>query len=236
MIKFKDFETTLKYNDKLNLKFWKSDNLKNSVRIALLNIAKKWAVFSNIPLSSIKDIILVGGNANYNYTQYSDLDVHIIVDKEKIFNCPDLLDDYLKDKKQLWSLTHDITIYGHDVELYAQDMKEVSPKNQGSFSLKHNKWINKPIKQKIDYNNILIKKKVKSFIDKIDYLIDTQSDNEHSLNKIKKKIREMRTSSIKKGGEYALENLVFKELRNLGYLNKLNKYINKIHDQSLSLR
>lgn len=235
MIKFKNFETTLKYNEKLNSKFWQNDNLKNNVRIALLNIAKKWAIFSNIPSSSIKDIILVGGNANYNYTQYSDLDVHIIIDKEKIFNCPDLLDDYLKDKKQLWSLTHDITIYGHDVELYAQDSKEISPKNQGSFSLKYNKWINKPTKEKIHYNDILIKKKVKFFIDKIDYLIDTESNDEQALNKIKRKIREMRLSSIKISGEYALENLVFKELRNLGYLDKLNKYINKVHDKSLSL-
>jgi len=236
MIAFKDFKTTLKYNDKLNTKFWKDDTLKSNVRLALIGIAKKWAEFSNIPSSSIKDIILVGGNANYNYTQYSDLDLHLLVDKKEIANCPDLLDDYLKDKKQLWSLTHDITIYGHDVELYAQDVSDSTPKNQGCYSIKNNKWITKPVKESVNLKDPLIKQKVKSFAERIDYLIDTKSDDVDSLNKIKTKLREMRSSSIRRGGEFALENLVFKELRNLGYIDKLSKYITQIQDQSLSLR
>lgn len=235
MIGFKDFKTTLKYNNELNSKFWQNEKLKGSVRTALMNIAKKWADFSNIPQSAIKDIILVGGNANYNYTQYSDLDLHLLVDKKQIANCPDLLDDYLKDKKQLWSLTHDVTIYGHDVELYAQDISDPTPRNQGCYSIKNNTWITKPVKEDVNLKDPLIKQKVKSFADRIDYLIDTQSDDQETLNKIKTKLREMRSSSIKRGGEFALENLVFKELRNLGYIDKLSKYITKIQDQSLSL-
>lgn len=235
MIGFKDFKTTLQYNDILNKKFWHNEKLVGSVKTALINIAKEWAEFSNIPGSSIKDIILVGGNANYNYTKYSDLDLHLLVDKSKIANCPDLLDEYLRDKKQLWSLTHDIKIYGHDVELYAQDISDPTPRNQGCFSLTKNTWITKPVKEKVNLQDPLLKQKVKSYIQKIDYLIDAKSDDKESLVKIKNKLREMRSSSIQKGGEFALENLVFKELRNLGYIDKLSKYITKIQDQSLSL-
>jgi len=236
MIAFKDFKTTLKYNNELNSKFWQKEILKSNVRSALMDIAKKWAEFSNIPTSSIKDIILVGGNANFNYTKYSDLDLHLLVDKKQIANCPDLLDDYLKDKKQLWSLTHDITIYGHDVELYAQDVSDPTPRNQGCYSIKTNKWISKPVKEIVNLKDPLIKQKVKSFADRIDYLINAKSDDHEALNKIKTKLREMRSSSIRRGGEFALENLIFKELRNLGFIDKLSKYITQIQDQSLSLR
>jgi hypothetical protein len=235
MIRFKDFKTTLQYNDKLNTKFWRNEKLLGSVRSALMKIAKEWAEFANIPESSIKDIILVGGNANFNYTKYSDLDLHLLVDKSKIANCPDLLDDYLRDKKQLWSLTHDIKIYGHDVELYAQDISDPTPRNQGVFSLTKNTWVTKPVKEKVNLNDPLIKQKVASFIERIDSLIDTRSDDVEPLRKIKEKLREMRSSSIQRGGEFALENLVFKELRNLGYIDKINKHITKAKDQSLSL-
>jgi hypothetical protein len=45
----------------------------------------------------------------------------------------------------------------------------------------------------------------------------------------------MRASAIQQGGEFALENLVFKELRNRGYLDKLSKYIVNLEDRKLSL-
>ena len=72
-------------------------------------------------------------------------------------------------------------------------------------------------------------------MERIDDLIDTQADDITVLNKLKEKIRTMRGSAIQRGGEFALENLVFKELRNRGYLDKLSKYIRTIEDRNLSL-
>lgn len=92
----------------------------------LLQIGNKWADFAKIPSNAVKDMILVGGNANYNYTRFSDLDLHLVVDKSQIADCPDLLDDYLRDKKKLWALVHDIKIYAHPVELYAQDERSTT--------------------------------------------------------------------------------------------------------------
>ena len=40
---------------------------------------------------------------------------------------------------------------------------------------------------------------------------------------------------IAKGGEFSFENLVFKELRNRGYLDKINKYEQGLKDKALSL-
>jgi UTP:GlnB (protein PII) uridylyltransferase len=82
---------TLQYHDELNPKFWENDQLKEEVREKLLEIADAWIEFAQIPTEAVVDVLFVGGNANYNYTNYSDIDVHILIDKDKMPDCPDLL-------------------------------------------------------------------------------------------------------------------------------------------------
>ena len=201
---------------------------------ALTKIAKEWADFANIPKSAIKDIILTGGNANYNYTKHSDLDLHLMVDKDAI-KCEGLLDDYLQSKKQLWALTHDITIKGQPVELYAQDYKDPFRKGQGIYSLEDLKWLQKPTKYKIDRNHPEVVRKVKEWMAIIDNLIDSKSDDKEAFRNIKNRLKGMRSGAIEKGGEVAPENLVFKELRNRGYLEKMSNYLRNLEDTDLSL-
>jgi hypothetical protein len=164
------------------------------------------------------------------------LDLHLLVDKKEIANCSDLIDDYLKDKKQLWALTHHVKIYGHDVELYAQDINESTPSDQGVFSLKRRVWVRKPVHKQVNLSDPCITEKVRYYMEKIDFLIDNRADDRDAFVKLKTKFREMRSSSIQKGGEFAVENLVFKELRNRGYLDKMAKHLRNLKDNSLSLR
>ena len=236
MKSFNDLRLTLMYHEDLNVKFWDGLTLRTEVRDKLLEIGYIWAEFAKIPQNAIQDIILVGGNANYNYTEYSDLDLHLVVDKDEIAACQtDFLDDFLRDKKRLWALTHDVTLYGQPVELYAQDIRDEIPRNQGTYSVLNQWWIQEPRKQYVDFTDPLLKQKVRDMMERIDDLIDTQADDITVLNKLKEKIRTMRGSAIQRGGEFALENLVFKELRNRGYLDKLSKYIRTIEDRNLSL-
>lgn len=236
MKSFNDLRLTLMYHEDLNVKFWDGLTLRTEVRDKLLEIGYIWAEFAKIPPNAIQDIILVGGNANYNYTEYSDLDLHLVVDKDEIAACQtDFLDDFLRDKKRLWALTHDVTLYGQPVELYAQDIRDEIPRNQGTYSVLNQRWIQEPRKQYVDFTDPLLKQKVRDMMERIDDLIDTQADDITVLNKLKEKIRTMRGSAIQRGGEFALENLVFKELRNRGYLDKLSKYIRTIEDKNLSL-
>jgi len=223
------------YNNKLNIKFWEDGVIRPEVKDKLMQIGNKWAEFSKIPSDAIKDFILVGGNANYNYTRFSDLDLHLVVDKSKIADCPELLDDYLRDKKKLWALVHDIKIYSHPVELYAQDENDPLPANQGVYSLTKNQWIMEPRKVEVDLTDPLLFRKVRDMMEKIDDLIENEADDPDVLKKLQKKIRDMRASAIQQGGEFALENLVFKELRNRGYLDKLSNHIRHLEDTKLSL-
>ena len=130
--KFLRESLTLQYHSELNPKFWVNIFLKDEVRKQLLEISKEWLKFAEIPTSAVEDIVLTGGNANFNYTDDSDLDVHIILNPKKIPNCSD--EEYFKDKKLIWSLTHDIEIYDTEVEVYAQLGKVKIPDNQGVYS------------------------------------------------------------------------------------------------------
>ena len=231
----KELKLTTQSHDTLNPKLWKDKKIDAEVYRALDKIGKEWATFANIPSKAIKDVIVVGGNANYNYTDQSDIDLHLIVDKEEI-DCQGLLDDYLQSKKQLWALTHDIRVKGHPVELYAQDEGDPFRKDQGIYSLRSGKWLQEPTQHRCSPSHPEVKRKTQDFMSLIDSLVDSKTDDIDSLKKLKNRLKGMRAGAIEKGGEYAPENLVFKELRNRGHLNKLNQHLRNLEDKALSLK
>ena len=71
-------------------------------------------------------------------------------------------------------------------------------------------------------------------MDRIDFLIDLE-DKRSSLQNTKDKIMKMRKAGLERKGEFAEENLIFKTLRNTGYIGKLNDIIRNEYDQSVSL-
>ena len=230
-----ELKLTLRSHDKLNPNLWNGDKMKPEVWRALNKIGKEWADFANIPDSAIRDVIVTGGNANYNYTDLSDIDLHLVVDKGKI-KCQGLLDDYLQSKKNLWALTHDITVKGQPVELYAQDYRDPFRQGQGIYSLQSHKWLQEPTKYRINRSHPEVVRKTKEYMNIIDGLIDSKSDDKDAFRKLKNRLKGMRASAIEKGGEVAPENLVFKELRNRGYLDKMSKYLRDLEDKDLSLK
>ena len=232
----KELKTTLQSHDTLNPKLFNDKKkLDPEVWQTLNKIGKEWASFANIPAAAIKDVIVVGGNANYNYTKHSDIDLHLVVDKKGI-KCQGLIDDYLQSKKQLWALTHDITVKGQPVELYAQDYRDPFRQGQGVYSLRTNRWLQEPERVKFNSKSPEVVNKVKDLSFQINSLIDSKSDDIDAFKQIKRKLKIMRATAIEKGGEYAPENLAFKELRNRGTLDRMNKYLRQLEDTELSLK
>ena len=230
-----ELKLQLQYHSELNPKLWDDFQLKPQVRDKLLQFAEVWREFAKIPKNAVKEVILLGGNANYNYTDMSDLDVHLVVDKSLIAKDNPLLDDYLQDKKQMWTMAHKITILGYGLEPYAQDESVQYPKNQGVYSLTNDEWICKPVFIGDEMiKDPYLKKKVKFYMHMIDDMIKNHVDLD-SVKHFKEKLRDMRGAAIKRGGEFSFENLVFKELRNQGYLDKLSAYQRTNQDQALSL-
>ena len=218
----------------LNPKFWQDGKLDQNIRKKLINLAMYWADYAKIPQEHIKDIIFTGGNANYNYTNSSDIDVHLLINKDKL-DCEDFIDDYILDKKNLWSANHDIKIKGYPVELFAQDIDQETPADQGVYSLLSNKWISKPKKEFVDIKSKSFQSKLNHFIELINFFINNKVKDLTSIQKLKDRIRLFRSAGLKHKGEYSFENLIFKELRNLGYIDKLGDYFNKVIDQKFSI-
>jgi hypothetical protein len=238
IIKFSDFLreslSTIEYHDTLNSKIWNGFELKGEVRQKLLDIGNEWSHWAKLPLHAIKDYILVGGNANFNYTSKSDIDLHILIDENNVGNCPEFLEDYFNDKKELWKAKHNISIYGHPVEIYAQDVKNKIPKNQGVFSLTKNEWLSKPVHLNLNVNDIDTADVSSKLRNKIDSMLDQNLDSTE-VQEFKDKLKKMRGNSLATEGEFGEDNLIFKELRNLGYLDKMNNYIESNRDKKLSL-
>ena len=229
-------DITLQYHTELNSKIWDGMKLKDEVRGKLVQIASAWVQFAKIHPDTIQDIIITGGNVNYNYTPQSDIDLHIVISRDTMNPDRALVDEYLQDKKILWTLSHQgINIYGYPVELYAQDIAEQPHANQGVFSVKRNQWIAMPQHLDIDFeSDYHLQKKVQFYKDLIDKMV-LQNATDGSFDMIKQKIKKMRGDSIAKDGEFAFGNLVFKELRNQGYLDKMDMYQKSNQDKALSL-
>jgi len=220
----------------LNQKFWDDKKtLKPEVRKGLLKIGNYWADAIGIPKDAIEDIHLVGGNASYLYNDQSDLDLHLIVDKSKISECEELLDDYLRARKKLWSYEQDVTIYGTEVEVYAEDVDDPKPARQGRYSLTKGKWITEPSAEAPVMDDVVIQSRVKDLEAEIDEVIESGVANPEQLKWIKERVFKLRRQSIQKGGEFAQGNLVFKKLRNDKYIDKLNDYLKNVTDKNLSV-
>jgi predicted nucleotidyltransferase len=170
----------------------------------------------------VEDVYLMGSLANFNWSEYSDFDLHVIVDFEKYENQEDLYKELFDLKKKLFNDKHNIKIFGYDVEVYAQGISDESH-SDGVYSVMNNEWIHKPKRTSKDLDMSVLKTKIKSWTDKIDDAIeDAKSEgNVETLKKLKDKLKDYRQSGLDKDGEFSYENLVFKYLRRSGHIGKL---------------
>jgi len=184
----------------------------------------------------VEDVYLMGSLANFNWSEYSDFDLHVIVDFEKYENQEDLYKELFDLKKKLFNDKHNIKIFGYDVEVYAQGITDESH-SDGVYSVMNNEWIHKPKRTSKDLDMSVLKTKIKSWTDKIDDAIeDAKSEgNVETLKKLKDKLKDYRQSGLDKDGEFSYENLVFKYLRRSGHIGKLFDEKTKIKDKELSI-
>ena len=96
-------------HEELSMKLWKEEKLKPEIREQLLRIADVFIEYLGIPID-VADITMTGSYANYNYTPYSDIDLHIIIDPKSINKDVDLVEEFLKAKRQFWNDRHDIRV------------------------------------------------------------------------------------------------------------------------------
>lgn len=218
---------------KLNDNIWdKSNRLVPEVRQRLLTIAKK--ILNEISdIVEVKSIYFTGSLATYHWTPVSDVDLHIIVNILDD-NCDEPLSDYLDLIAKLFNNQHNIFIKGHKVELSIKEFENFL-KNKAVYDLVQDEWVKIPTQPTRDVSDPEVIKIANHYQKKIDGLIKNNEGVDEAKN-LKKIIKSLRTSGLEtEDGEYSVGNLVFKLLRNTGYIGRLFTYYNEEEDKNLSL-
>lgn len=229
----------------LNEKIWVNGKINSNVRLRLLDISDDFLDTIELKFKPV-DVVIMGSIANYNWSKFSDIDLHIIADYGKLYKDKDVLIDYLGAKKNEWNENHgNLKIYGFPVELYVQDVKD-KVDSAAVYSLYKNKWLKEPTEIE---ENAFDHYEVKRVASKIMTLIDKLEEKYHATNDTQKmseigdkskalfsKVRGMRKDSLAKEGEMGMFNIVYKVLRRSGYLDKLYELKLKTYDKINSIR
>lgn len=208
----------------------------DDVREKLLEISNRFLDFIGIEIEA-EDIYLTGSLANYNWSDYSDVDLHILVDFSQFDAEPEILAELFDAKRYSWNLSRKITIKGFDVELYIQNIEE-SHTSSGVYSIETNEWVVEPISEPHEIDQELILSKAENYMRAIDKLVDAEESGEdvsEEEDDLKRKLKKFRQGGLERGGEFSYENLVFKLLRRNSYIEKLFSSRKRIEDKRLSI-
>ena len=231
--------SSFKMNDTLNPEIWVDENtIDPEIQKTLLKIAKDY--YSELKLDiPILDITLTGSLANYNWSKYSDVDLHIIFDTNKLGEDKDMVKELLDIRTRAWNLKHNIKVKGFDVELYLQSEDETHH-STGVYSLKRKEWVTEPKIVDVELDKETITKKYNTILKSIEEIQKDMNEEKYDfvinrLNKLKDKIKKMRQSGLNTKGEFSSENIVFKLLRRNDIIEKINNILTDAYDKSVSL-
>jgi predicted nucleotidyltransferase len=233
--KDKKIVKSFKPKDELSPQIFDGDKMREDVRKRLLEIADDFIESFGVEFF-IHDIVLTGSLANFNWSNFSDVDLHILIDYKESEYRFELVKEFFDAKKSVWNEKHDIKIKGYNVEVYVQDLDEPHI-SSGVYSILHDKWLLKPEKDIANVDDRKILEKGEEYAKRIDDLMKIK-DIDNILPKIESlrlKLKEFRQGGLESGGEYSYENLVYKLLRRNGYIEKLLKLKIYITDKKLSL-
>jgi len=229
-------------HETLNPGAFDGDMMIPEIRDRLLEIAQDFIDGIEFKMD-VEDITLTGSLANYNFSKYSDFDLHLLVDFAAIDADPDLVKRFFQDIKAIWNIKHNIFLKGFEVEVYVQNTNE-SHMSSGVYSVERDEWSLKPEQEEtarfpIDQPNI--EKKADDIIFQIGRAEKLFADGKlndalDAIDRLKQKVRNLRKIGLsKEDGVYSVENLAFKTLRRSMELERLSTLKNKAYDKQMSI-
>ena len=233
---------SIEKHETLNSKlFTKDEMLKDKVRDKMLEIVDEF--LSDLEEQDIKikvdDVLFIGSNASYNYTKDSDIDLHILANAKAANYESEIAAALYGAYRTIFNKNLDITLYDIPLEIFVETEDSARVSN-GIYSVKKNKWIKKPVAEDIpEYDTEALDVLVNKWESKCkDVIAEVKADKLDDEKKVIKLLEDIYEKLRKKGiskGEYSIENLAFKELRNKGYLDNLKDYRNELVSKRLSL-
>tara|TARA_R110000824_G_scaffold111463_2_gene259911 strand:+ start:5209 stop:7548 length:2340 start_codon:yes stop_codon:yes gene_type:complete len=235
----KKLGSSFELQPELNPEIWNDSEMVPAIRNRLRQIALDFIDNLDLPGVEIKDIILTGSLANYNWSSYSDLDVHIVVDFREIDENEGFVKKYFDSVRANWNRVHNIKVKDFDVELYVQDDDEHHT-STGVYSLLRGEWEVVPTFQPEPFSLDNVFRKARPLIRHLETLEREyeRGNYERAIeegNKLKEKLQKMRKSGLESAGVFSGENLAFKVLRRGGYMKRLYDMTRAAYDASQTM-
>ena len=232
-----DMETFEKHPD-LEPRIFRGNVMKPKIRKRLLKIVEDFLEGLKIDVKPM-DIRLTGSLANYNWSKYSDIDLHIIVDYAALGESEEIVKAYFNAARMNWNDKHDIKIQGYEVEIYVEDAKEEHIAS-GLYSLTDQQWLQEPDPAQVDIDHVTAHKKSDDILTQINlierFALQKPKAAKKSIDRLKAKIRRLRNAGLKsQQAEFSAENIAFKILRREMALDKLEDMKNNVYDALMSL-
>jgi predicted nucleotidyltransferase len=223
----------------LQQKIWNNDEaVRPGVKGALIDIVEEFMEGLDMDVD-VKDVIITGSIANYNWSKFSDIDVHILLDFKEVNDNEEMVKRFFDSVRSNWNKLHNIHVKGHEVEIYIQAEHEPHI-STGVYSLLDDRWLVKPKKIRPAIDRATATKKMRHMareIDKLSAMFDS-GDFEGSFDmaeRIKNKLKKMRLGGLERSGIYSPENLAFKMLRRSGDIEQLFSIYTQAYDKIYSL-
>jgi len=232
-------EETFEMQPELQPEIWIDNQIWPEVRKRFLEIVEDFldGLDLNVP---IEDVRLTGSLANYNWSKYSDADLHIVVDFSEIDEDIELVKAFFDAARARWNDHHQINVYGFEVELYVENVGDIHH-SSGVYSVDQNKWIIEPTPRDVEIDFITARKKsddIETQVNLVERILrngNTQSALK-IIERIKHKIRRMRQAGLDSPQrEFSPENIAFKILRRNGTLERLSGLKRNAYDTQMSL-
>jgi hypothetical protein len=227
-------------HDRLETRIWEGEDLRPIIKERLMKVAQDF--LDRLPVEiDAEDIRLTGSLANYNWSNYSDVDLHIVVDFLGVDENRDLVKAFFDNARMKWNNDHHITMKGYDVEIYVEDSRE-QHLSSGVYSLLNEEWVKKPKKfrNSIDFPAARHKAEDIEFqVSIVENLITAGKFKTafKNIDRIKKKIRNMRNAGLESPlREFSIENIAFKILRRNGTLQRLSELKTQIYDDIMTVK
>lgn len=222
-------ETLVTIQDELNPVLWSNNKLRPDIKEKIMELVTEFNSTLDIPLT-ILDINIVGSNASYNYTDKSDVDVHIVTNFEEYGYPKEFIEAAMNSFKTNFNNKYDVNYGGYNVEIYVEDVRS-SPNSNGIYSVVRDEWIKEPTKlQPIDID---LEPEYSLFVDRINQIL--YDGTEEDIVRVIDDLYLLRRNSLVLDGEFGKGNLIFKTIRNDGLLDDLKERRVELASKELSI-
>jgi len=231
-----------KQHNALSPDIWETpEQVKLKVKLKLKRIANAFLRDHNIDPDAVEDIYFTGSLAGFNYHPDSDIDLHIVVDFSKVSQDLDMVRDLFNSRRLVWNERHNITIFGHEVEIFIEDVNEVyDDEDRPVYSLEKDQWVNTPkrLDRDFDYDSAMKKAGMISHqIGLVQELMHQEKfvEAKRQATRIFGRLKRMRKAGLQREGAYSPENIAFKILRKRGEIDLLGDLKSASFDRMMSL-